>query len=55
MQIIIYCVLTPTSQALARVCLVAMIVSFMCGIAAVSLLWHSTYPDYAYAASEPSY
>ena len=29
-----------------------MLVSFMCGIAAVSLLWHSTYPDYAYAESK---
>ena len=53
-QIIAYCLLTPTSLALSRVCLVAMIVSFMCGIAAVCLLWHSTYPDYAYAESKPS-
>lgn len=51
LQIIAYCLLTPTSLALSRVCIVAMLVSFMCGIAAVSLLWHSTYPDYAYTDS----
>jgi len=54
MQIIAYLVMTPSSLVLSRICLVAMFVSFACGIAAVCLLWHSTYPDYNFAQGEPS-
>ena len=50
MQIIAYVVLTPNGQTLTRVCLVALFVSFACGITAVCLLWHSTYADYNYAS-----
>ena len=53
LQIIAYLLLSPNSLLLSRVCLVAMFVSFACGIAAVCLLWHSTYPDYNFAQGEP--
>ena len=50
MQIIAYVLLTPNGETLTRVCLVALLVSFACGITAVCLLWHSTYADYNYAS-----
>ena len=50
MQIIAYVLLTPNGETLTRVCLAALLVSFACGITAVSLLWHSTYADYNYAS-----
>lgn len=49
MKVLAYVLLTARSPLLPRVCLAAMLISFACGMAAVGLLWKSTYPAYAYS------
>lgn len=53
MQVIAYMLLEVNGRALSRVCLLAMLASFACGLAAVLLLWNTPYTTFDFAKSEP--
>ena len=52
LQVIAYMVLESTGRALSRVCLFAMLASFICGMAAVLLLWNTPYTNYNFPDSK---